>query len=137
MWLASKVKRVLGGGGGGNKSFEKVPAVANNVDAERGAASSGHDEIAPAHRANAGSFPSDAPTPSKVAVMLFYISCTMCVLGSILLTRSFFMKHEEDKVQVLAFGTGVTITGIVLAVIMNHMNKKEHDKYGIYSHTLT
>ncbi len=38
--------------------------------------------------------------------------------------------QEEDKVQVLTYGTGVSLVGIVLALIMNCINKREHDRWG-------
>ena len=38
-----------------------------------------------------GSFPPEfGPSPSKVAIVLFYISCIFCVLGTIMIVHSFF-----------------------------------------------
>ena len=155
MWLTDRMKGLLKGS---RRDFSEVPP-----EPPRGGS---HPEsgVAPAHRSQPGSFASDAPTPSKVAVLLFYISCSFCVLGIILVVRSFFIRDvsffffffnnimhyaEEkktnlkrslimntlaasvqgaDKMQILTFGSGVSLVGVILAVIMNVMNKREHDR---------
>jgi len=49
------------------------------------------------HATPAGRFARDAPTPSKLAVLLFYLSCSFCVLGMILLVRGGFTKNVRRK----------------------------------------
>ena len=43
------------------------------------------------HSTPAGRFPLEAPHPSKVAVLLYYISCVFCMIGTIMTVRSFFL----------------------------------------------
>ena len=49
------------------------------------------------HQTPAGSYPADVPSPSKVAVLLYYVSCVFCVIGTILVVRSFFLKNVSYK----------------------------------------
>jgi len=48
------------------------------------------------HATPAGVFAGGAPKPSKLAVLLYYISCSFCVLGIILVVRGFFIKHVRS-----------------------------------------
>ena len=46
------------------------------------------------HRTNAGAWPNGGPTPSKLAVVLYYISCTLVIFGTLIFVRSFFDKDQ-------------------------------------------
>ncbi len=99
MWLVGKIKDALKGRRRG-PAFAPVDDECAQATPESGAgAGAGDDVVAPAHRAAPGAYPSDAPTPSKMAVLLFYISCSFCVLGVILTVRSFFLKHVREKAR--------------------------------------
>ena len=73
-----------------------------------------------------------APRPSRIPVVLFYLSCVFCVVGTVLIVRSFFLKTPEDKQQVLLVGCGVALFGVVLAYVMNALNKRENARIIAY-----
>ena len=78
-----------------DKDLEKALPVANNPEAAANETTPATDEV-PAfadpnlHRTRAGAWPQRGPTPSKLAVVLYYISCTFVVFGCIVFVRSFF-----------------------------------------------
>ena len=90
MWLSDRLKRLLKGRCEKEADFSQLPSSSRPGEEV--------PEVAPAHRAPPGSFAGDAPTPSKLAVLLFYISCVLCVLGTILVVRSFFLNHVREHV---------------------------------------
>jgi hypothetical protein len=44
-------------------------------------------------------FSNKGPTPSKVAVVTFYLSVIFCVIGSIIVVRSFFLNNVSKVSQ--------------------------------------
>lgn len=47
------------------------------------------------HHTPAGAFPNGAPQPSKIPVLLYYISCVFCVIAAIMIVQSFRMTKVE------------------------------------------
>ena len=43
--------------------------------------------------APAGRYSPRSPTPSKVAVVFFYLSVAFCMIGCIMIVRAFFLKN--------------------------------------------
>lgn len=73
--------------------------------------------------------PLRAPKPSKVAVCLYFISCMFITIGVVMLVRyGFFVKNGTAAGMdvVLHMGTGMVAVGLVLSVIMNCINRREH-----------
>jgi hypothetical protein len=53
----------------------------------------------PSIRNPATVFSNKGPTPSKVAVVTFYLSVIFCVIGSIIVVRSFFLNNVSKVSQ--------------------------------------
>ena len=82
MRIIYKVKNVLGMSG--SAATERLQKPDNCSTASK---SSRHNSI---HSIPAGEWPKEGPKPSKCAVLLFYISVALTVIGTIIVIRSAF-----------------------------------------------
>ena len=55
------------------------------------------------HTTPAGRYPDSGPKPSKVAVLLYYVSCLLIIIGSIMLIRYGFFKDKVKKLILTHF----------------------------------
>jgi len=76
------------------------------------------------HSKPPGEWPSVGPQPSKLAVVLFYISVAATILGSIISIRTLFYK-DPDFHQPLGIGCGLIGIGIILIAITNCIHNRE------------
>ncbi|TRY70908.1 hypothetical protein TCAL_07528 [Tigriopus californicus] len=81
------------------------------------------------HQTPIGAFPNGAPQPSKIPVLLYYISCVFCVIASIMIVQSFRLAKSDDREQILHMGLGLATTGIIIGIIMNVLNKRENNNF--------
>jgi len=82
-----------------------------------------------------GYFAPAAPKPSKAAVMIFYMSVAFCIIGCIMIIKGVFkpnLKHSDIVPGDLGMGAAVLALGIVLAIVMNELNRREYNKIMAY-----
>lgn len=103
------------------------------------------------HNTPPGQWPSEGPQPSKAAVVLFYISIIFTVIGTIFTIRTLFFVDFEvhctmlmpniimnicfqdaDQARLFFIGCGMVGTGLLLIVITNCINNREHNKIMAY-----
>jgi len=120
MRIIYKVKNVLGMSG--PAATERLQQPDNCSTASK---SSRHNSI---HSIPAGEWPKEGPKPSKCAVLLFYISVALTVIGTIIVIRSAFFIQEDEKPVALGIGLCLATGGIALIAITNVINKIEHDR---------
>eukprot|EP00093_Oithona_nana_P008783 08783.XXX_379211_379739_1 [CDS] Oithona nana genome sequencing. len=71
--------------------------------------------------------PKEGPKPSKIPVVLFYLSVVFTMIGSIICIRLLFMVQDTkcEKNKVLIIGCGMISVGIYLIVITNSIMNRE------------
>merc|ERR1712168_1500487 len=75
-----------------------------------------------------GEWPKEGPKPSKCAVLFFYLSVVLTIIGTIIVIRSAFFIQEDEKPVALGIGLCLATGGIALIAITNVINKIEHDR---------
>jgi len=82
-----------------------------------------------------GYFAPAAPKPSKAAVMIFYVSVAFCIIGMIMIVKGVLkpnLKHADIVPGDLGTGAAVLALGIVLAIVMNELNRREYNRIMAY-----
>jgi len=79
------------------------------------------------HQTPAGEFPRNGPKSSIVAIVMFYLSKIITIIGLILVARAVWF--EEDEFQLMTFGVGLCLltVGVAMMIIVNVLKKCEHD----------
>merc|ERR1711981_76135 len=79
------------------------------------------------HQTPPGEFPKNGPKSSIVALVMFYLSKIVTLVGFIMVGRAVFF--EEDDYQLMTFGVGLCLVtvGVAMVIIVNVLNKCEHD----------
>merc|ERR1711863_191716 len=79
------------------------------------------------HQTPPGEFPKNGPKSSIVALVMFYLSKIVTLVGFIMVGRAVFF--EEDDYQLMTFGVGLCLVtvGVAMMIIVNVLNKCEHD----------
>lgn len=79
------------------------------------------------HTTPAGEFPRNGPKSSIVAIVMFYLSKIITIIGLILVARAVWF--EEDEFQLMTFGVGLCLltVGVAMMIIVNVLKKCEHD----------
>merc|ERR1711976_297817 len=87
------------------------------------------------HRTPAGEYPRNGPKSGIVAIVMFYLSKIITLVGFIMVARAVWF--EEDEYQLMTFGVGLCLVtvGVAMMIIVNVLNKCEHD--AIVSHLET
>jgi len=80
------------------------------------------------HSVPPGEWPKEGPKPSKCAVLFFYMSIALTIIGTIIVIRSAFFIQEDEKPVALGIGLCLATGGIALIAITNVINKIEHDR---------
>lgn len=80
------------------------------------------------HSVPPGEWPKEGPKPSKCAVLLFYVSLALTIIGTVIVIRSAFFIQEDEKPVALGIGLCLATGGIALIAITNVINKIEHDR---------
>jgi len=84
------------------------------------------------HSVPPGEWPKEGPKPSKCAVLFFYLSVVLTIIGTIIVIRSAFFIQEDEKPVALGIGLCLATGGIALIAITNVINKIEHDRIKRY-----
>merc|ERR1712110_798960 len=85
----------------------------------------GNEENNGFHQTPAGEFPRNGPRSSIVALIMFYLSKIITIVGLILVARAVWF--EEDEFQLMTFGVGLLTVGVAMMIIVNVLKKCEHD----------
>lgn len=80
------------------------------------------------HHIPPGQWPKEGPKPSKVAVLLFYLSVVFTIIGILIVIRSAFYVEEHDKPKILGMGLCMVTVGIALIIITNVINNHERER---------
>jgi len=80
------------------------------------------------HSVPPGEWPKEGPKPSKCAVLFYYMSIALTIIGTIIVIRSAFFIQEDEKPVALGIGLCLATGGIALIAITNVINKIEHDR---------
>merc|ERR1712083_119772 len=82
-----------------------------------------NNTVSTVHNTPPGEWPAECPKPSKLAVLLYYISFIATFIGSILMIRSFF--YTEIDWQKTSIGCGLISIGMILLCITNCIQNRE------------
>eukprot|EP00093_Oithona_nana_P015086 15086.XXX_851398_852055_1 [CDS] Oithona nana genome sequencing. len=79
------------------------------------------------HKTPPGEFPRNGPRSSIVAIVMFYVSKIVTIIGLIMVARAVWF--EEDDYQLMTFGVGLCLVtvGVAMMIIVNVLKKCEHD----------
>ena len=91
--------RIKGFFGGKDRSFDSVATNEANDEPPIVRVHSKTEANATVHNTPAGRFSREAPQPSKVAVLLYYLSCVFCMIGTIMTIRSFFLTNVSGNAK--------------------------------------
>merc|ERR1712062_138095 len=89
-----------------------------------------HVSEVPVHETPVGAWPKDGPQPSKIPVVLFYLSVVFTMIGSIICIRLLFLVKDtkSELFNVLMIGCGMISVGIYLIVITNSIMNREKNR---------
>jgi len=121
MRIIYKVKNVLGMSRTVGESQQQQP---DNLSATTKSSSRSNS----IHSVPPGEWPKEGPKPSKCAVLFFYMSIALTIIGTIIVIRSAFFIQEDEKPVALGIGLCLATGGIALIAITNVINKIEHDR---------
>jgi len=82
------------------------------------------------HSTPPGEWPAECRQPSKLAVLLFYISVVATFIGSIMTIRTLF--YTDIDLQQILIGCGLVSIGIILLCITNCIHNHEQKSIMAY-----
>lgn len=80
------------------------------------------------HTLPPGQWPTEGPKPSKCAIVMYYISIILTIIGTIMVIRSAIFLEENEKPIALGVGLCLATGGIAMIAITNVINRLEHEK---------
>jgi len=80
------------------------------------------------HTAPPGQWPKEGPKPSKFAILCYYVSVALTVIGMIMVIRAAMFLEEDEKAVALGVGLCLATGGIALIAITNVITRLEHEK---------
>jgi len=76
------------------------------------------------HKTPAGQWPSSGPKPSKLGVLLYYVSLSFCIVGVMFMSKCVFAK-EEDRPTILLVGSVLVLNGFMFLAFSNYIYNRE------------
>jgi len=83
------------------------------------------------HYTPPGQWPSRGPKPSKVGVLLYYISLAFCVVGILFMAKCSYAKRE-DRPDILMIGSMMVLVGFIFLGFSNYIYNREQRRLIFY-----
>jgi len=107
------------------KSFLKtISGNHNNNKPEQERINQRHSEV---HNTPAGQWPSSGPQPSKMGVLLYYMSLAFCIAGVLFMSKCVIAK-EDDRPTILLVGATLVLNGFMFLAFSNYIYNREQKK---------
>jgi len=76
------------------------------------------------HYTPPGQWPARGPKPSKIGVLLYYISLSFCVVGILFMAKCSYAK-KEDRPDILMIGSLLVLVGFLFLGLSNYVYNRE------------